>query len=130
MDILLFFAILNLRLIHLAATHPYLYLMLSHTLVIILPPPSLFSPSLYSSCILPSNIFFACLTPSSPICFRNRIALLQKEEERARKKIEKTKTRAVEILALRDENERRIKDWIAASTGRSYIESKYPMLLN
>ena len=47
--------------------------------------------------------------------YRNRIALLQKEEERARKKIERTKSRAIEILALRDENERRIDEWIAAS---------------
>lgn len=40
---------------------------------------------------------------------------MQKEEERARKKIERTKTRAIEILALRDENERRIEEWVAAS---------------
>ena len=54
----------------------------------------------------------------------NRIALLQKEEERARKKIEKTKTRAIEILALRDENEKRIKEWIAASTDDEAIKKK------
>ena len=57
----------------------------------------------------------------------NRIALLQKEEERARKKIEKTKTRAVEILALRDENEKRIKEWIAASTDDEAVKKKKAM---
>jgi hypothetical protein len=46
---------------------------------------------------------------------RNRIALLQKEEERARKKIDQTKDRAHEILAMRDENERRMHAFIAAS---------------
>ena len=34
----------------------------------------------------------------------NRIALLQKEEERARKKIEMTKDRADEIIAMRNEH--------------------------
>ena len=54
----------------------------------------------------------------------NRIALLQKEEERARKKIEKTKSRAIEILALRDENEKRIKEWMAASTDDEALKKK------
>lgn len=40
---------------------------------------------------------------------RNRIALIQKEEERARKKIEQTKERAAEILSLRMESERRVQ---------------------
>ena len=53
---------------------------------------------------------------------RNRIALLQKEEERARKKIEKTKSRAIEILALREENERRIKEWLAATNDDEEIQ--------
>jgi hypothetical protein len=39
----------------------------------------------------------------------NRIALIQKEEERARKKIQETKERAAEILALRQENEKRVQ---------------------
>lgn len=41
---------------------------------------------------------------------RNRIALLQKEEERARKKVDQTKVRALDILAMRDENERRTQE--------------------
>jgi len=44
----------------------------------------------------------------------NRIALLQKEEERARKKIDQTKDRASEILAMRDENEKRIQAYVGA----------------
>lgn len=39
----------------------------------------------------------------------NRIALLQKEEERARKKIDATKDRANEILSMRHEHEKRIQ---------------------
>ena len=39
----------------------------------------------------------------------NRIALLQKEEERARKKVNNTKGRAVEILSMREENFAKIK---------------------
>lgn len=45
----------------------------------------------------------------------NRIALLQKEEERARRKIEKTKERANVILAIRDSNERKIEQFIQAA---------------
>mmetsp|Transcript_25157 Transcript_25157/g.25358 ORF Transcript_25157/g.25358 Transcript_25157/m.25358 type:complete len:296 (+) Transcript_25157:274-1161(+) len=45
----------------------------------------------------------------------NRIALLQKEEERSIKKIEQTKERALEILALRDENEKRLQTLIDAN---------------
>ena len=46
---------------------------------------------------------------------RNRVALLQKEEERARKKIDQTKERAMEIIAMRDENERRLQSYIEMS---------------
>lgn len=46
---------------------------------------------------------------------RNRIALIQKEEERARKKIEQTKERAVEILALRNDTQKRVKAYKTAS---------------
>jgi hypothetical protein len=44
----------------------------------------------------------------------NRIALLQKEEERARKKIDSTKDRAAEILAMRNENEKRMMQFLNA----------------
>lgn len=47
---------------------------------------------------------------------RNRIALIQKEEERARKKIQQTKERAAEILALRHDNEERLKAYSVAAT--------------
>ena len=40
----------------------------------------------------------------------NRIALLQKEEERARRKVDQTKERALDILAMREENERRTQE--------------------
>jgi len=40
----------------------------------------------------------------------NRIALLQKEEERARKKVEQTKERAEEVLAMREDNDRRMHE--------------------
>ena len=46
---------------------------------------------------------------------RNRIALLQKEEERARKKVEQTKDRAKEIIAIRSENEIRVQEWVEAA---------------
>jgi len=46
----------------------------------------------------------------------NRIALLQKEEERARKKIDMTKDRAAEILAMRSENERRMMQYLNAGS--------------
>ena len=44
----------------------------------------------------------------------NRIALLQKEEERARKKIDDTKERASEIIHMRNENEKRMKEYLGA----------------
>eukprot|EP00600_Ochromonadales_sp_CCMP1393_P001898 CAMPEP_0174984554 /NCGR_PEP_ID=MMETSP0004_2-20121128/17794_1 /TAXON_ID=420556 /ORGANISM="Ochromonas sp., Strain CCMP1393" /LENGTH=380 /DNA_ID=CAMNT_0016236991 /DNA_START=38 /DNA_END=1180 /DNA_ORIENTATION=+ len=46
----------------------------------------------------------------------NRIALIQKEEERARKKIEQTKERAVEILALRNDTQKRVKAYKNANS--------------
>lgn len=45
----------------------------------------------------------------------NRIALIQKEEERARKKIEQTKDRAIEILQLREETEKRVQAYATAT---------------
>lgn len=54
----------------------------------------------------------------------NRIALLQKEEERSIKKIEQTKERALEILAIRDENERRMQDLIEATDARKTIQKQ------
>eukprot|EP01038_Epipyxis_sp_PR26KG_P005062 gene5062-7066_t len=41
----------------------------------------------------------------------NRIALIQKEEERARKKIEQTKQRASEIISTRHESVKRVHDY-------------------
>jgi hypothetical protein len=38
--------------------------------------------------------------------------LLQKEEERARRKIDQTKERAQAIIAIREENERRVQEWM------------------
>jgi hypothetical protein len=46
---------------------------------------------------------------------RNRIALIQKEEERARKKIQETKERAAEIISLRNESERRVHAYVNAA---------------
>lgn len=52
----------------------------------------------------------------------NRIALLQKEEERARKKIDQTKERATEIISMRDENERRMRAYIEASSEEKALQ--------
>ena len=41
--------------------------------------------------------------------------MLQKEEELARKKIEQTKERAMEILVMRSENEKRVQEYVEAS---------------
>lgn len=49
------------------------------------------------------------------IC-RNRIALLQKEEERSRKKIDQTKEKAEEIAMLRMEHQRKIKEMMSHSS--------------
>lgn len=45
----------------------------------------------------------------------NRIALLQKEEERARKKVDVTKSRALDILTMREENDSRMREWMLAA---------------
>lgn len=45
----------------------------------------------------------------------NRIALIQKEEERAKKKIDQTKDKAQEILELRHETEKRAKEFSEAN---------------
>jgi hypothetical protein len=58
-------------------------------------------------------LFYYCLIT------RNRIALLQKEEERARKKIEQTKERAMEILVMRTANEKRVQDYVKATGKQS-----------
>lgn len=42
--------------------------------------------------------------------------MIQKEEERARKKIQETKERAAEIIALRYENEKRVEEYATAVT--------------
>ena len=55
---------------------------------------------------------------------RNRIALLQKEEDRSRRKIEQTKERALEILALRDENERRMQSLIDANEQKRRLQQQ------
>eukprot|EP01031_Cornospumella_fuschlensis_P035739 gene35739-43348_t len=52
----------------------------------------------------------------------NRIALIQKEEERARKKIQQTKERAAEILALRTDNEERIKAYSVAASENKQLQ--------
>jgi hypothetical protein len=41
----------------------------------------------------------------------NRIALLQKEEERARKKIVETTEKASEVLQMREKNVQKLKQW-------------------
>ncbi|RYG63878.1 hypothetical protein EON64_15095, partial [archaeon] len=53
---------------------------------------------------------------------RNRIALIQKEEERARKKIQQTKERAAEILALRTDNEERLKAYSTAASENKQLQ--------
>lgn len=54
----------------------------------------------------------------------NRIALLQKEEERARKKIDSTKDRAAEILAMRSENEKRMMQFLNAGSEEQQIQQQ------
>lgn len=49
------------------------------------------------------------------LILRNRIALLQKEEDRARKKTEQTKERALDILVMRTENEKRVQTYVEAT---------------
>lgn len=52
----------------------------------------------------------------------NRIALIQKEEERARKKIDQTKQRAEEILSLRNETEKRVEAFTQATGQEKQIQ--------
>ena len=54
----------------------------------------------------------------------NRIALLQKEEERARKKIDDTKDRASEIINMRGENEKRMKQYLSAGNAEQQIKEE------
>ena len=54
----------------------------------------------------------------------NRIALLQKEEERARKKIDETKDRATEIISMRGENEKRMKDYLNAGSAEQQLREE------
>ena len=58
------------------------------------------------------------------LLIRNRIALLQKEEERARKKVDQTKLRALDILALREENELRTKEWMDAAANEQRMREE------
>ena len=54
----------------------------------------------------------------------NRIALLQKEEERARKKIDDTKDRATEIIHMRGENEKRMRDYLSAGNAEQLMREE------
>lgn len=53
----------------------------------------------------------------------NRIALLQKEEERARRKIEQTKDRASEILSMRDENYKRVERFVRSAEEEASLQN-------
>lgn len=52
----------------------------------------------------------------------NRIALIQKEEERARKKIDQTKEKAQEILVMRVETEKRAQEYKEAEGKLAHIK--------
>ena len=54
----------------------------------------------------------------------NRIALLQKEEERARKKIDDTKDRASEIINMRGENEKKMKEYMSAGNEEAAMQKE------
>mmetsp|Transcript_14912 Transcript_14912/g.26504 ORF Transcript_14912/g.26504 Transcript_14912/m.26504 type:complete len:231 (-) Transcript_14912:384-1076(-) len=54
----------------------------------------------------------------------NRIALLQKEEERAWRKIHQTKNRAQEILKLREDNEKRMEERMQAAMHANSIQQQ------
>ena len=54
----------------------------------------------------------------------NRIALLQKEEERARKKIDDTKDRAAEIITMRGENEKRMREYLNAGNAEQHLREE------
>jgi hypothetical protein len=49
---------------------------------------------------------------------------LQKEEERARRKVDQTKHRALDILALREENELRTKEWMDAAANEQRMREE------
>jgi len=53
----------------------------------------------------------------------NRIALLQKEEERARRKIEQTKDRASDILSMRDENYKRVERFVCSAEEEAALQN-------
>lgn len=53
----------------------------------------------------------------------NRIALLQKEEERARRKIEQTKDRASDILSMRDENYKRVERFVRSAEEEAALQN-------
>ena len=55
---------------------------------------------------------------------RNRIALLQKEEERSRKKIDQARERAEEIIAIRNENEKRVQAFIDVNEEEQNLQIK------
>lgn len=50
--------------------------------------------------------------------------MLQKEEERARKKVDQTKLKALDILALREENELRTKEWMEAAANEQRMREE------
>ncbi len=56
----------------------------------------------------------------------NRIALLKKEEERALKKIEKTKQRALELISMRHESEKRLQERVLNSEKAARAQKKAP----
>mmetsp|Transcript_13611 Transcript_13611/g.17933 ORF Transcript_13611/g.17933 Transcript_13611/m.17933 type:complete len:245 (+) Transcript_13611:207-941(+) len=55
---------------------------------------------------------------------QNRIALLKKEEERAWRKIHQTKSRAQEILKLREDNERKMEERMQAAMAANEAQQK------
>jgi hypothetical protein len=55
----------------------------------------------------------------------NRIALLKKEEERALKKIEKTKQRALELISMRHESEKRLQERVLNSEKAARAQKKH-----
>ena len=58
------------------------------------------------------------------LLLKNRIELLKKEEARALKKINKTKTRASEIIRMREENERKHQERVLNTTKAAKAQQK------
>ncbi|GMI36165.1 hypothetical protein TrCOL_g4450 [Triparma columacea] len=58
------------------------------------------------------------------LLLKNRIELLKKEEARALKKINKTKTRASEIIRLREENERKHQERVLNTAKAAKAQEK------